>query len=89
MERSKRVGCRRVRISYLFPCSPICLLSSRKRNDNGLYVLVEWLTFVFGGAGGPGMLQNLRRLGYVVEDVWWWSSVCFIRVAGLSIVDEA
>lgn len=46
----------------------------RKRNDNGLYVLVEWLTFIFGGAGEPGTLQNLRRLGYVVEDVWWWSS---------------
>jgi len=48
---------------------------SHKRRDEGLYVVVEWIEFIFGGQGGPGSLQAQRKYGPAVEDVWAWTGV--------------
>ncbi|KAG8768379.1 hypothetical protein FRC15_005186 [Serendipita sp. 397] len=44
----------------------------RGRKDDGLYVFVEWLGFVFG-AGAPGALREYRELGPIVGHIWYWN----------------
>ncbi|PVG01178.1 hypothetical protein CPB86DRAFT_781756 [Serendipita vermifera] len=44
----------------------------RKRNDNGLYVCVEWLEHIFGGLGAPGSLTQQRHLGPAIQELWYW-----------------
>jgi hypothetical protein len=49
--------------------------SSRSRRDNGLYVCVEWLEYIFGDLGAPGSLSKQRQLGPAVQEIWHWAAV--------------
>lgn len=61
--------------SFILHSGHILTFGSHSRDDNGLYLFVEWMEWILGGAGAPGSIQRAREKGPAILNIWAWFGV--------------